>query len=229
MLKAKKKISKRELKQDTLITTLVKAENFFTQYKQYIYYTAVGVIVLIIVAFVYSNNRKADEEKATMELTKINPMFQADQYETAIKGIPEKNIMGLQKIVNNYGSSESGEHAKIYLANCYYATGKIDEALKYYEDFGGSPLELKAAALAGAASCYEYKKDYKRAAELFEKAGNKYSSIPSASENLINAARNYGLIGDKERAKMLLKKVKTEYPQSTEARDVDRLIALLPS
>ncbi len=229
MLKAKKKITKRELKQDTLITTLVKAENFFTLYKKYVTYAVFGIIVLIIVGFVYSNNRKADEEKATMELTKISSMFQTDQFEIAIKGIPEKNVMGLQKIVDNYGSSESGEHAKIYLANCYYAMGKIDEALKYYEDFGGSLLELKAAALAGAASCYENKNDYKRAAELFEKAGNKYSSVPSASENLVNAARNYGLIGDKERAKMLLKKVKTEYPQSTEARDVDRLIALLPS
>jgi TolA-binding protein len=229
MLKAKKKISKRELKQDRLITTLVQAENFFVQYKQYVTYGVIGLIVLTVIAFIYTNNRKADQEKAAIELSKITQMYQMDQYETSIKGIPEKNVMGLQKIVDNYGSTESGEMAKVYLANCFFATGKIDEALKYYEDFGGSMTEMKVAALAGAAACYESRKDYKRAAELFEKAGSKYSSVPSASENLVNAARNYGLIGEKERAKMLLKKVKTEYPQSTEARDVDRLIALLPS
>lgn len=228
MLKAKKRITKRELKQDTLITTLVKAENFFVQYKQYVTYGAVGLIALIIVGFIYSNNRKADQEKATIELSKISQMYQMDQYETSIKGIPEKNVMGLQKIVDNYGSTPSGELAKVYLANCYYATGKFDVALKYFEDFGGTQTEIKAAALAGAASCYEAKKDYKRAAELFEKAGNKYSSVPSASLNLVNAARNYGLNGENERAKMILKKVKTEYPQSAEARDIDRLMDLLP-
>ena len=229
MLRAKKKITKRELKQDTLITTLVKAENFYVRYKQYVTYSVVGILALLIIAFIYTNNRKADQEKATIELSKIAQTYQMEQLETAIKGIPEKNVMGLQKIVDNYGSTESGELAKLYLANCYYATGKIDEALKYYEDCSGSTVEMKAAALAGAASCNEYKKDYKRAAELFEKAGNKYSSVPSASGNLVSAARNYGLIGEKERAKMLLKKVKTEYPQSAEARDVDRLIALLPA
>ncbi len=229
MLKAKKKITKRELKQDTLITTLVKAENFFVQYKKYVTYGVFGIIALLVIVFIYTNNRKADQEKATVELSKITQTYQMEQFETAIKGIPEKNVMGLQKIVDNYGSTESGELAKLYLANCFYATGKIDDALKYFEDFGGSIAEMKSTALAGAASCYEDKKEYKRAAELFEKAGNKYSALPSASGNLVNAARNYGLIGEKERAKMLLKKVKTEYPQSAEARDVDRLIALLPA
>jgi TolA-binding protein len=229
MIKARKKISKRELKQDTLITTLVKAENFFAQYKRYVSYGVTAVVVLIVIAFIYSNNRKADEEKAAVELSKITQQYQMEQYEIAINGIPEKNVMGLLKIVDNFGSSESGQQAKLYLAECYYATGKFDDALKYFEDYNGDLPELKAAAISGAASCYEIKNDCKKAAELFEKAGNKYSAIPSAAGNLVNAARNYGLIGESERAKMLLKKVKTEYPQSQEARDVDRLIALLPA
>jgi TolA-binding protein len=229
MIKARKKISKRELKQDTLITTLVKAENLFVKYKKQLSYGLTALVVLIIVAFIYSNNRKADAEKAAIELSKITQQYQMEQYEIAINGIPEKNIMGLRKIVDNYGGSESGQQAKLYLADCYYATGKYDDALKYFEEYSGDLPELKAAALSGAASCYEIKNDYKKAAEFFEKAGNKYAATPSAASNLVNAARNYGLTGDSERAKMLLKKVKTEYPQSQEARDIDRLMALLPA
>ncbi len=229
MLKAQKKISKRELKQDRLVTTMVQAENFFVQYKKYLSYGVAALVVLVILGVVYSNNRSAAAEKATIELSKLTQYIQAQQYDIAIKGIPEKNVMGLQKIVDSYGSTPSGEDAKIYLADAYYAQGKIDEAYKLYGDYDGNIDELKVAALTGAAACLETKKEYKQAAELFEKAGTKYSKNPSAPTNLVDAAHDYSLAGDKERAKMLLKKVKTDYPQSAEGREADRYLDLWTS
>ncbi len=227
MLRAKKRISKHDLKEDKLVTYMARAESMYFANKKYVNYAITALIALAIILVIYINNRGADADKASNELAKISQYYDTDQYEVAIKGVPEKNIMGLKQIVDNYGSSDAGEIAKVYLANAYYATGKIDEALKYYENFGGSWGVMKSAAIAGAASCYESKKDIKKAAELYEKAGTKYSDAPLAPDYLVDAARLYAQDGDKDHAKNLYKKIKTEYPKSPAARDVDLLLAEL--
>ncbi len=229
MLRAKKKITKQDLKEDKLVTFLAKSESWYYEKKKIVNYSIGAVIVLAILIVVYINNRNADAQKAANELAKIAPYYETEQYEIAIKGVPEKNIMGLKQIADDYSSSKSGEFAKVYLANAYYATGKVDEALKYYEDFGGSWDVMKSAALAGEAACYESKKEPAKAAELYEKAGTKYAEVPLAPDYLTDAARLYVQTGDKERAKNLYKKIKTDFPTSPAARDVERFMAELAS
>ena len=64
-------------------------------------------------------------------------LYDQGSYLEAIEGRPSQNIIGLKKIVEDYGSTENGETAKIYLANSYDMLGKPDEALKYYSDYDG--------------------------------------------------------------------------------------------
>ena len=227
MLRAKKKISKQDLKEDKLVTYMARTESWYFENKKYVNYGITALIAIAILVVIYVNNRNADADKASNELAKISQYYETEQYEIAIKGVPEKNIMGLKQIVDKYGSSESGECAKIFLANSYIATGKTDEALKYFEDFAGSWDVMKSAACAGAASCYESKKDLKKAAELYEKAGTKYSTVPLAADYLMDAARLYAQLGDKDHARNLYKKIKTDYSKSPAARDVERFLAEL--
>ncbi len=228
MLTPKKKISKKELKEDALVSSYGKFLMWYEENKKIVSYVTTGVIVLAILIVVYVNNRNANNEKAATELGKVFSYYDAgasdvNQYNIAINGLPEKNVMGLKAIVENYGGSPSGELAGFYLANAYYATGKIDEALKMFDDFSSSDPLLSASAIAGVAACYESKGNYDEAATNFEKAAG--YKTESAAEYLQSAARNYGLKGEKEKALGLCKRIKKEFPQSTQARDIDRLIA----
>lgn len=225
MLRPKKKITKRELKEDALVTTYMKATNFFYEKKKLLSSVATGVGVVIVISIIYLNNRAADAEKAATELGKIYKFCDSGQYQLAINGIPEKNIMGLKAIVENYGSSHPGETAKFYLANSYFSLGNYDEALRYFKDYGGGDVLLKVSALSGIAACYEAREDYKEAAKYFEKAAYKNNQDLNVAENLYNAARDYTKAGEKEKAIELLKKLKKNYPASTHARDVEKLLA----
>ena len=113
----------------------------------------------------------------------------------------------------------------LLLANCYYALGKIEEAAKSYEHCGVSDSRLKAAAFAGLASCEEIKNDYKSAAEHFQKAASASGTQKITSEYLLKSANDFGRSGDKSTALELYKRLKKEFPQSQEARDVERYIA----
>ena len=227
MLRPKKKITKRELKEDTLITSYVKMTTLYEEHKREISIIITVLVVLIVAGIVYAKNRSEASVKAATQLGEVFSFYDNGQYQLAIDGVPERNIAGLSSIAENYGSTDPGEMAWFYLANSYYALGKYDEALKAYEDFSPPDELLTASRLSGIGACYEAKGMHKEAADAFERAATKNSKDLDAAENLNNAARNYAQAGEKDKAIDVYKKLKKNYPTSAYGRDADRFIAQL--
>jgi TolA-binding protein len=229
MLTPKKKISKKEIKQDELLNVYVKASSFYYANKRYVSYAVTGLVVVIAATLIFINNRRASNEKAATELGRVYGLYdQANsptQYQQAIDGQRERGVMGLKAIVDNYGNTESGEIARFYLANAYYNLGKYDEALQQFESFSSSNKLLEASAQSGIASCHEAKGEFGKAASSYEKAAGMVTNQINTPEYLSSAARCYGKSGDKEKAIAILKRLKLEYPASQQARDVDRYIS----
>jgi tetratricopeptide (TPR) repeat protein len=227
MLRPKKKISKKELKQDALITTYAQVTSFYENNKKNISIGITVFVVVVIAAVVYLKNRSENNEKAMTQLGSIHQFFDNGQYQIAIDGVPERNIAGLRSIVENYGDSNAGDIAKFYLASAYYQIGNYDEALKYFEDCSLSDELLAVSRLSGIGCCYEAKGMHRDAAAYFEKAATKNTKDINAAENLNNAARNYVLAGDKEKALDLYKRLKKNYSTTSFGRDADRYIVQL--
>jgi tetratricopeptide (TPR) repeat protein len=226
MLKPKKKITKKELKQDKLVTWYFKFSEWTSIYQKKITTGALILLGLILILyFVVIKPNQENKEIASTALANVMGFYDYRQYQIAMEGIPERNVIGLKSIVSEYGSTEPGEIAKVYLGNCYFLLKDYDNALKYYQEFSGSNKLYKVSALAGVASVYEVKKNYKEAADYFEKAAEKAADEIQTPENLFFAARNYNLANDKKKAVELLEKIKTNYPKSYYSKDIDRFIA----
>jgi TolA-binding protein len=86
---------------------------------------------------------------------------------------------------------------------------------------------MKAAALAGQAGYYEYKKDYKKAAELYRDASRVNKSNVDNPDYMLKAAINYLHSGQNDTAKELLNSIKDDYKTSAASRQVDRYLALI--
>ena len=225
MLKPKKKISKKEIKEDRLITSYVELTTWYENNKKIVNGVLTGIVLLAIVIVAYVNNVSSNNLKATTELGKVLPYYDQGKYDLAISGNLQDNIRGLQSIVDDYGSTKAGELAGFYLANSYFSQGDYDKAMKYYLNVDVKDDLITASALAGAGACYEAKGDNAKAAPLYEKAALKTSKDVNVAENLFHAAQNYMLGGNKEKAIELFKKVKKDYPTSVVSRDIDRWIA----
>lgn len=224
MLAPKKKITKREIKQDRLVETYFKAKTFFEENQKTIL-IAVGSLVVVVLLTIYFVNRSKERDiESTTLLGNVIPIYEQGQYQQVIDGIPAKKIKGLKEIAEEFDGTEAGEAAKIFLANAYYFLGKYDEALKYYKDYDGDNKLFKATAYAGAASCYEIKGNKKEAAEMFLKAARANPSEVYTPEYLLYAARIYAEIGKKDAAKKLLEQIKKDYSTSAQARDYERYI-----
>lgn len=227
MLKAKKKLSKRELKTDAVVTWMGKATDFYEGYKKNIAIAVGALAVVIIGSILYMSNRTASDAEAAAKLGEVFPLFDSGQYQIAVEGIPERKITGLKSIVDQYSGTNSGNLATFYLANAYYQLGQYDEALKYFEQFDAGEDYLALSRLTGIAGCYEAKGDFAAAAENYEKAALQYPKDVEAAATLNNAAYAYLRAGKNDRALELFKKLKKEYPTTQYAREADRYIARL--
>ncbi len=225
MLKPRKRITKKELKQDKLVTAYFKVMDFLRNNRKLVSGLMTGLVIAVIVVVAYLNNVNSNNRKAATELSQVLTYFDGGAYQVAINGDPSHNVFGLKSIVENYGGSETGEAAKVYLADCYYYLGDYTDAMKYFKDYDGSDNFLKASADAGVAEVYEIWGDHQKAAEYYQRAASRDSKNFLAPQYLIGAARNYIKVGKKDRAVGLLARVQKDFPDSPYATNLDYYMA----
>jgi tetratricopeptide (TPR) repeat protein len=227
MLSKKKKLTRKEIKEDKLVTYYYKVYGYLMENKNHLGIYAGGLIIAAAAIYFYLSNKAANNEIAGTQLAKVIALYDAGSYLEAIEGRQGTNIEGLKKIVAEYGNTKNGEIAKIYLANAYQMLGNLEEAFKYYEDYSGSNDIYEATALAGEAGYYAYKKDYDKAANLYRKAARVSEENVLNPDYLLKAAINFIEAGQKEDAKELLETIKKSYQTSTAFRDVDKYLVLV--
>ena len=225
MLTKRKKLSRKEIKEDSLVTFYYKTVGLYEKHKQNFLIGGVAVIVLAAASFFYTQQRNSNNEKANIELSRVIPSFDAGMFLESIEGNPQSKVVGLKKIVADYGNSENGEIAKVYLAHAYYYLGKVDEALKNYEDYGGSNELFKAAAFAGEAACYESKNDFEKASELYRKASSVSEENALNPHYLLFSGINLLKVKKTAEAKEIFERVKKDFPTTASGREVDRYLA----
>ncbi len=227
MLTKKKKLSRKEIKEDKLISFYYKAYNYIDQNKSKLITYGIGVVVVAALVVFYVNHRTENNQQAGIELSRIMNDYDSGSYLEAIEGKAGTNLVGLKKIVGQYGSTENGETAKLFLANSYNFLGKYDEALKYYEDYDGDIDMYKAAAIAGEAGIYATRKQYQKAADLYKKAASVSEKVVLNPDYLMQAGINYLSANKQDKAKEVFKRIQKNYETSPEARNVNQYLALL--
>lgn len=229
MLQKRKKITKKQIKEDKLVTTYYQSLAFFQEHQAKFLIGIAAVALVIIAVVLFSNKRGNDNLLAAGMLSKVVPLYDQANFKDAIDGQKTASIPGLKEIVEKYGSTEEGELAKIYLANAYYSTNQFDLAAETYSDYSGSNNLLSAAAKAGIAACEEVKKEYEKAAEDYKDAAKISAANPGNANYLLRAAINYITAGKKDEAKSLLEQIKKDYPTSGLSQDVERYLAEINS
>jgi len=229
VLEKRKKISKKQIKEDKLVTSYYQAISFFQDYQAKILIGAGIVAVIIVAVILWNNQRSSNNLKAAELLSKVIPLYDAGSYKDAVEGQKVANITGLKEIVEKYGNSEQGEVAKIYLANSYSLLGNDEAAYKIFDDYSGSIPEFKSAALAGKAAYMETKKNYEKASDLYKDASKVTKSNPSNPEYLLKAGIDLINIGKKDEAKKLFETIKKEYKTSPVVNELDRYMVQVQS
>jgi len=193
---------------DTLLAAAIKYRNLLIG----------GVVLCMIIAggtWFWIQKTQADEQKASLALSRVIPYMQTGDLEKAISGATGSE--GLKAIAEHYGSTPSGNMAKLYLGAIYLSTNKPDAARVMYESFSHKNKDLMAAALAGSASCLTEKKQFAEAADGYEKASSSASNEALRSAYLVRAAETRLAAGQPDKAKKMYDDIIKQFPGSPSA------------
>jgi len=164
-LSPEKRITKRQMKQDKLVSTAFRVSEFVQLQKKFVVAGA-GIVVVVALIIYFINYAIARKSQESAEL------FGKAQLASAM-GQSALAKSDYKSVLDQYGSTELAGRACFYYARTFYEENNCDSSLiyfeKYIEDFGKDNLLLRGAYL-GAASCLEDRGDYARAGEYYFKA-----------------------------------------------------------
>ena len=103
--------------------------------------------------------------------------------------------------------------------------GEYETAAEYLKKFSADDLNIDPAAKQLLGDAYVELGEYSKAAKAFESAAQSGNEI-IAPMSLKKAGIVYLHEGEKAKALKAFKAIKADYPQSTEAQDIDKYIAV---
>jgi len=224
MLKPRKRLTKKQIKEDKLVTTYFRVMDFIDQNQKMVMIGAAAVIIAAALIVLFMRSKRNAELKSALELTKARVEIQQNNLETA------SDI--LKSLVDNYSGTENAGRGVFYLGNIHYSKGEYDAAMNYYneylDDYKGNDI-LTSSAYSGLAASHEQKSEYLEAARIYEKGANKFPKHFEAPKQLMDAARCYRLANNKNKARELYQRIIDEYPDSSYKRDAETYASMLQS
>jgi TolA-binding protein len=222
MLKPRKRLTKKQLKEDKLLTFYVKVSKWYETYSKFVLGGGVAIVLIIAAGLYYKNSTRKAESAASVELARAIRVYDAEDY--------QNSIAMLSSLVDGSGNTRSGKIALLYLANSFYKTGDYDHALNDYKKFVAKFDKIDyftAFAMGSMASCLEQKGDFAAAAAQYEKTASKFPKQYLAPAYLFRAARCYSLADNNVEASTLYQKIIDDYPNSQQKEDAIMEKALL--
>jgi len=182
----------------------------------------IAVVVCAIIAInTYVIKPKALE--ASNENAKAVAYFMKGDYDKALNG-DDAECIGFAAVADEY-SNQEGELAALYAGICHFEKGEYEEAAKYLKQFSADDLNIDPAAHQLLGDAYVELGEYSKAAKAFEAAAKSGNEL-IAPMSLKKAGIVYLHEGEKAKALKVFKAIKENYPQSSEAQDIDKYIAV---
>ena len=133
--------------------------------------------------------------------------------------------VGLLQVIDKYGSTKAGKHAKYEAAICFLRLGDYEQALKYAGKYNGKDqlTPVINEMIKGDAEVEKGNND--AAIKHYNKAAKMDDNPITAPFALFKAGIVYLMNGDNNKALDCFQNVKDNYPSSTLSSEMDAFIA----
>lgn len=223
MLKPKRKITKKDLKQDEFLEFVVRAERFLRHNVKLLAYIGVGVVVVVAVALLMVSSRKHAEIQAAAALGAVQSIYDQGQYQQVIDQ--------LKPVVQQFAGTKSAGIGVFYIASAYDRLGDDSSAAQYYQQYldkyDNDPL-LGAAALASLGGIEAGNGQYDEALTHYQQAIRRAPHRFMAQQYSLEAAQIAFDAGQTEKARTMLSALLgNETLQANVKSDAQELLSMI--
>ena len=216
---------------NTLDESASRTEEWVAKNQRYIL-IGIGVVALAVLGFLGYKEYilKPTEVEAT------NEMYQAQQYfEQALTAGNADSLFtlaleggegkyGFLDIIDKYSGTKAANLANYAAGMSYLNMNKYEEAISHLSDFSSDDPILGAQAKGGLGDAFSQLGQNKEALEYYEKALSHSSNDFTTPKYLMKAAMIALEDNDKEKALQFFNRIKDEFPNTDEGRNVDIFI-----
>jgi tetratricopeptide (TPR) repeat protein len=205
-------------------SALSKSEQFIESNQKILTIILVGIAVIILLFFGYKK-MIADprEKKAQAAMFKAEYYFEVDSLNLALNGDGEND--GFIDIADNFSWTKSGNLAKYYAGVCYLNMGEYQKAIDYLKKFKSDDVIVAGMAYGAIGDAYMSLNNTTKAIDFYLKAANADPNDFTSPVFLMKAGWAYEIANNWKNAKSVYERIKKEYPQAREARDIDKYLA----
>ena len=201
------------------------------------------LIVLLVIAFgifgitKYNQKRNQEamnqifpqeisfEEQAAQAVDFASYYVENENYAAALNG--DEEHLGLLDIVDKYGSTKSGKLAAYYAGLSYLKQGDYNNAITYLKKYTNDDKIFAPMSLGLIGDCYMQLGDQQNAVSYYEKATKKSPNDFTTPMYLTKLGMTYEIMGNNAKALETYKTLKKDFPNSSEAFEINKNIANL--
>lgn len=194
---------------------------YFFEKNRNLVFGGLGLFIVIVVGGYYYFNI----HKPQAEMTANNEMFDAQYYfEKDSFALALNTDGGFLDIIDNHGGTKAANLANYYAGLCYFNLANYPEAIDYLKSFKTKDEILGAMSLGVLADAQMENGNTDAALNNYKKAANFSNNEASAPYLLKKAGIAFETNGNAKQAFDFYTKIKTEFPQSEIASDIEKYI-----
>lgn len=189
------KLTKRQMKEDALVTAAFKATEVWERHGRVILAVAGGAVLVAVLAIFVMRTRAQSEARAQGDLFRAVLAMQQNDYVT---GGPM-----LKELVDNSSGTRAAREALRYLGDVAMAQGKPAEAITWYQKYLEKSRGDRNATLAGRwglAAAQEDGKSFADAAATYGEIAKESTTDNERGRALLAQARSYLRAGQNDKA-----------------------------
>jgi tetratricopeptide (TPR) repeat protein len=189
--------------------------------------TIFTVVLLAVVGFVayLKLYQEPKETRAASALSYMQTYFQQDSLNLALNG--DGQNAGLLKIMQKYSGTKASNLASYYAGICYLKMNDANNAIKYLKQFDAEGTDVAVVAYGSLGDAYMQMGNLSEAISYYNKASKDKNNNLLTPIYLFRAAIAYEQNNQPDKAREYFKRIRDEYPQSTQARETDKYLARL--
>ncbi len=202
-------------------------ENFIEEKKPLMIGGGILAVVLIAVIYIFGKWIPDRELKALNEIYMAQFAFEKDSFNIALNGgktSEGKPFKGFLAVANDYGMTHTAKLANLYAGICYLNLKKYQEAVTYLDKGNVSDPVLGAIRLNDMGDAYSEMGKMDDAIGYYEKAAAYSDNEKFAPLFLLKAGMAYEKQKKLADAKKTYEKIRDQYPNSDEGRDIEKYI-----
>ncbi len=212
---AQKKLTKHQMKEDKLVTSLFKTWGWSQLHVRQLAIGAGSVVLLLVIIVLFLSYRSSRSAKAAELFGQA-----VIEMQTPIEGQIQSAVSNFQILLRDYPKSKWSSQACFYLADLFFRDRQYPKAKEYFQryvnDYRDDSL-MTASAYAGIAECLIQEKDLLSAGENFLKGAEAAKNSILAPEYLLQAGKTYLKADQKQKAVEAFQQVVLDYPNSVYA------------